>query len=259
MITALDPAATTASAVASSWKYISQLVVTPKPRSSTAARVIPQKTSAGSRWASRGHSTSSSHRISGRFSPVPRNRVIGEWQWTFTNPGRIAPSTRISAYAGPAVGPQGRRCPHPQHGVARHLDGPGAVGVRRAVTRHHGVGHVADHTGVGFRPGSGARGPAGRPAGWRGRPSAHCRSGTQPDPESRAVTRTLRRASGRVPPSAAFPVPEVPAAVGTLTDSRHCRADRRIGPWRHRTDSGRAWPGGHSRSRLRRTFPTATI
>ena len=42
VMTALDPAATTASAVASSWKYISQVVVTPKARSSAAASVIPQ-------------------------------------------------------------------------------------------------------------------------------------------------------------------------------------------------------------------------
>ena len=41
-MTARDPAATTASAMASSWKYISQVVVTPKANSSAAARVIPQ-------------------------------------------------------------------------------------------------------------------------------------------------------------------------------------------------------------------------
>jgi len=39
---ARDPAATTASAIESSWKYISHVVVTPKPKSSAAAKVIPQ-------------------------------------------------------------------------------------------------------------------------------------------------------------------------------------------------------------------------
>ena len=72
---ARDPAAITASARASSRKYASQVVVTPKRRSSAAARVMPQNTSSSVRWASRGQSTSSSHRWSGK--PLTRSAEQG--------------------------------------------------------------------------------------------------------------------------------------------------------------------------------------
>ena len=117
------------------------MVVTPKHSSSAAARVIPQNTSSSVRWASRGQSTSLSQRWRGRFSPVPRKRVIGEWQCTLTRPGRRAPSTRTSRIGGP--GPTGSRAPTWVTVSPDVSTTPGRRTRPRSVAGHHRVGPIA--------------------------------------------------------------------------------------------------------------------
>jgi hypothetical protein len=92
------PAATAASSAASGKKYISLKHVTPPRSISAQASRVPSRTIAAETCSrSAGQMWSSSQRMSGRSSDMPRIRDMAAWVWALTSPGMSTWSGRSQA------------------------------------------------------------------------------------------------------------------------------------------------------------------